>query len=130
MSLMKLNFLLLCSLVSLFYFVDTRQVSAQGLPFGGLVTTAIPCTCPGSIGNIWISYAPLYLGSPIPSTGSLVYVPYITRVFAWFRIGIPLIWHLGSYIPGVQACWMIVPPPAAGCVPLPAAGVISQMGTS
>ena len=100
------------------------------LPFGGLVSYTIPCTCPSSIGNLWIWFTPLYLGAPVPATGSLVYVPYSSRLFAWFNIGIPATWHLGSYHPGVQACWMIIPPPGVGCFPLPSAGVITQVGTS
>ena len=100
------------------------------LPFGGLVSYSVPCTCPGSIGNIWIFLAPLYLGGPVPVTGSVVYVPYASQLYSWFNIGVPTTWHLGSYIPGVQACWMVVPPPATGCFPLLSAGVITQVGTS
>ena len=106
------------------------SAKAQLLPFGGLVTSVIPCTCPGSIGSMWIGYAPLYLGAPVPAAGSLVYVPYITQVFAWYKVTVPTTWHLGSYVPGVQACFMLVPPPGIGCFPLPAAGVITQVGTS
>jgi len=100
------------------------------LPFGGQVSYSVPCTCPGSIGSLWIAFNILYLGSDTPVTGSLVYVPYISQLFAWFSIGVPTAWHLGTYLPGVQMCWMLIPPPGTGCVPLPSAGVITQVGTS
>ncbi len=100
------------------------------LPFGGLVSYTVSCTCPASAGNLWIWMTPLYLGAPVPYTGALVYVPYSSKLYAWFNIGVPTAWHLGSYIPGVQACWMLVPPPGTGCFPLPSAGVITQVGTS
>lgn len=129
MSLMKVKFLLLCSLVSLFYFIDARPASAQGLPFGGLVSYTVPCTCPSSIGNLWIWFTPMWFGK-VPATGSLVYVPYSSRLYAWYQIGVPGTYHLGSYVPGVQACWMLVPPPGTGCVPLASSGVITQVGTS
>lgn len=100
------------------------------LPFGGLVSYTLPCTCPGSIGNLWIWFVPFFLGSHIPVTGPLVYAPYVSQLYAWYMIGVPTTWHLGSYLPGVQACWMLVPPPGTGCIPWPAAGVITQVGTS
>ena len=98
------------------------------LPFGGLVSYSIPCTC--SLGSLWIWFTPLWLGAPVPVTGSLVYVPFSSILYAWWMIGIPSTWHLGSYIPGVQACYMLVPTVPPSCVPWPAAGVITQVGTS
>ncbi|MCR4279201.1 MAG: hypothetical protein NUV78_00490 [Candidatus Zambryskibacteria bacterium] len=101
------------------------------LPFGGLVTYTMPCTCPSSAGNLIIWLAPLYFGAPYPSGGPLVYVPYITQVFPWYQVGVPGTWHLGSYFPGTSsACMMIAPPPLIGCLPFPALGVIYQVGTS
>lgn len=126
---MKLKFLLLCSLVCLFYFVDTRPVAAQGLPFGGLVSYTVACTCPGSIGNLWIWFTPMWFGQ-VPATGSLVYVPYTSRLYAWYEIGVPATYHLGLYVPGVQACWMLLPTTPPTCAPLASAGVITMVGTS
>lgn len=104
--------------------------SDLSLSFGGLVSYTIPCTCPGSIGNLWIYFTPLFLGSEIPLTGPLVYIPYSSKLYAWYSIGVPTSWHLGSYTPGVQACFMLLPPPATGCFPLISAGVINYVGTS
>ena len=112
--------------------LNTSALSLTGttLPFGGMVSFTIPCTCPGSIGNFWIWFTPLFLGSPAPLTGSLVYVPYITTLYSWFMIGTPSTWHLGNFTPGTQACWMLIPPPGTGCFPLLSAGVITEVGTS
>jgi hypothetical protein len=75
--------------------------------------------------------APFWAGQgAIPVGGAVVYVPWISKVYAWYQVGIPTTWHLGSYVPGVQACWMLIPPPATGCFPLPSVGVIFQVGTS
>lgn len=105
-------------------------LSEPSLPFGGLVSYSLPCTCPSSVGNLWISFKPLFLGSNIPVIGSLVYVPSSSKLYAWYSIGAPSSWHLGSFTPGVQACFMIAPPPATGCIPFPSAGVINSVGTS
>jgi hypothetical protein len=100
---------------------------AIGLPFGGYVNYSLPCTCSGTL---WIWFTPLYLGGPIVASGPLVYSPFSTLLFSNYLIGVPGTWHLGSYVPGAQACWMIAPPPAVGCVPLPSTGVITSVGTS
>lgn len=100
------------------------------LPFGGLVSYTLPCTCPSSAGNLWIWFTPLYFGAPAPAAGPLVYVPGASQLFAWYMIGTPGAWHLGSYTPGVQACLMIIPPPGTGCFPWPSLGTITQVGTS
>ena len=74
---------------------------------------------------IW--FTPLYLGGPVAITGPLVYSPYSTIPYPYYMIGVPAVWHLGSYIPGVQACWMFV---AVGCVPFPTLGLMTKVGTS
>lgn len=131
---MKSMFPILLLLISVTSFVLPLPAFAGSLPgslpFGGLVSYTIPCTCPSSIGSLWIWFTPLFLGSHVPITGPLVYVPYVSQLYAWFMIGVPGAWHLGSYVPGVQACWMLIPPPGVGCFPLPVAGVITQVGTS
>ena len=110
------------------------QLSLPGVPFGGLVVFTLPCTCPATAGNMMIFYAPMYIGSvPVP-TGALTYVPYITQVFAWYKVTVPSIWHLGSFIPGAgnAACWIVNPAIVPPCIPMPypSYGTISQVGTS
>jgi len=108
----------------------SRYVS---LPFGGKVVATTICTCPESAGNLYITMSPFFSGAGVSGTsptGSVVYVPATSKLYAWFSIGIIGTWHLGSYKPGVQSCLMLAPPPATGCVPLPAAGTIERVGTS
>lgn len=94
------------------------------LPFGGWPDiTPIPCTC--TPGHLWSWFGPLYL-SVIPVTGPMVYVPEATVPFADYLITVPGTPHIGSYIPGVQACWMYA---IAGCFPLPSIGVMGFAGT-
>ena len=103
------------------------------LPFGGLVSYTVPCTCPTSAGNLWIWFTPLYFGSPFPAAGPLVYVPASSKPYSWFSVGIPGMWHLGTYTPGSQgsqSCEMLVPPPGTGCFPLPSMGTIKFLGTT
>lgn len=94
------------------------------LPFGGLATFTVPCPCSGTF-SIW--FTPLYLGGPVVLTGPMVYSPYSTIPYAYYFIGVPGIWHLGSYLPGVQACWF---PSPVGCVPLPSVGLMTKVGTN
>jgi hypothetical protein len=94
------------------------------LPFAGIVSYTLPCTCSG---NLWIWFTPLYLGGPVVATGPMVYSPYSTILYAYYHIGVPALWHLGSYTPGVQACFQTTP---AGCVPLPAIGLMTKVGTN
>ena len=95
------------------------------LPFGGLASFSLPCTCSG---NFWEWFAPLYLGGPVVLTGPVTYSPYSTIPYPYYMIGVPGIWHLGSYVPGAQACWMALPP--LGCFPLPSFGLMTKVGTN
>ena len=99
------------------------EAAPTGLPFGGLVTSVIPCTCSA---NLAIWFAPLWLGN-VPVIGSLVYQPSSTFLYPGYLIGVPGAWHLGEYSPGVPACYVIVP---GGCVLIPTYGVIQYTGTS
>ncbi len=112
-------------LVFVFFFLIISPVYAipSGLPFGGLVNFTLPCTCTGSL-YIW--FTPLYFG-PTPVTGSLVFTPFASVLYENYLIGVPSMWHLGDYKPGIQACFIITP---VGCIPIPSAGVIGQVGTS
>ena len=123
----KLLIALLITNSLLFLVPNSTNALPTPLPFGGLASFSVPCTCSG---NLWIWFTPLYLGGPINITGPMIYSPYSSILYAYFMIGIPGIWHLGSYIPGVQSCWMAVPTVPPACIPLPAAGQIFQVGTN
>lgn len=93
------------------------------LPFGGITTISIPCTCTFTF---WTWFTPLYLSS-VPMAGPLAYVPYGTVLFGNFIPPIvPVTPHLGAYIPGVQACWMYV---GIACIPLPVIGMMGFVGS-
>ena len=115
---------LLVSLVLVFALSVPSFTHAQELPFGGLVSVSFPCTCSFTLA-VW--FTPLYLGGPIVLSGPLVYSPYSTIPYANFLIGVPATWELGSYIPGVQACWMYY---GVTCAPFPTIGVMTKVGTS
>lgn len=120
-------FIIIFFLVSLLVLPTRSSAQVPGLPFGGLVSFSLPCTCSG---GLWVWFTPLYLGGPAVLSGPLVYSPFSTMLYAFYMIGVPGTWHLGSYVPGAQACWIIAPPPAVGCVPLPSVGVMTKVGTS
>lgn len=122
---MKIKFIASILLLSFtIFFLSARPIHAQGLPFGGLANFPIPCTCSFTMA-VW--FTPLYLGGPIAITGPLVYSPYSTIPYPYYMIGVPGVWHLGSYLPGIQACWMYV---GVGCVPFPTIGIMTMVGTS
>ncbi len=118
---------LVVSLALVGLFLPTSQTRAQTglLPFGGLVSSPVTCTC--SPGNLWIWFTPLYLGGPVVITGPLVYSPFSTVLYGYYNIGVPGTWHLGDYIPGVQACWMYA---GTGCVTVPSVGLMNKVGTN
>jgi len=124
---MKSLFSILIALV-LFLPISVVRAVPTGLPFGGLVTSVVPCTCPPF--GLWIQYAPFFPGLPgvskVPIIGALYYPP-VAPLFAFFQIGIPGTFNKGIYLPGPGFC-LVGEPPA--CVPLPAMGVIEYVGTS
>ena len=111
-------------LIGILFLILPIQVKAQSLPFGGIVSTTISCTCSGTR---WIHFTPLYLGGPTVTSGALVYSPFSTILYANFNIGSSGKWHLGSYLPGVQACWIRV---WKFCLPLPNLGLMTKVGTN
>ncbi|MEK7461454.1 MAG: hypothetical protein AAB586_00045 [Patescibacteria group bacterium] len=98
---------------------------AQGLPFGGIVSSRFPCTCSATLR---IRFNPLYLGGPTVTSGALVYSPFSTLLYANLNIGVPGKWHIGSYLPGVRACWAIIT--WWLCLPLPTLGLMTKVGTN
>jgi hypothetical protein len=120
-----ISLIFLLTLASLFLPVSSAQALKIEEPFGGIVSSKITCTC--SKGNSWIWFTPLYLGGPLVTSGAIVYSPFSTILYADLNIGVPGKWHLGSYLPGVQACWIRA---VYFCLPLPALGLMTKVGTN
>lgn len=119
------KFIILLLVVSCWLFVPTATQAQTGLlPFGGIVSFTLPCTCSGTL---WIWFTPLYLGGPVVLSGPMIYSPFSTILYANFSIGVPGKWHLGDYVPAIPACFIIAGPT---CVPLPAVGLMSKVGTN
>lgn len=114
--------ILIAVIVGGLFFNHPPMANAQALPFGGFVSWVLPCTCSASF---WMMMVPFY--SPVPMAGALVYMPGAAMVYANYVIPSPGVWLLGDYIPGVQACYIIIP---YGCMVIPSMGVIRQVGTS
>lgn len=85
-------------------------------PFGGLETFEFPCTCSAFTMHF---FSPLYLGTLVPTVGWLA-APFTPLTFLFYYLA-PSFWALGTYTPGVQACYMYV---GLGCAPVPGLGVI------
>lgn len=118
------------SLIFFLAFIPNARAQTYFPPFAGLASFSIPCTCSGTL-FVW--FTPLYLGGPVALTGPMVYSPFSTILFAYYHIGVPGIWHLGSYIPLAPACWILVPAPPPVftiCIPLPALGTMFLVGTN
>jgi len=92
------------------------------VPFGGLDVFEFPCTCSP---YMYTYFAPLFYG-PVPAAGVLA-VPDWGVAFPFYEL-FPSAWALGTYTPGVQACWMYA---VMGCFTLPVVGVVDPFtGTS
>ncbi|PIP73410.1 MAG: hypothetical protein COW88_02215 [Candidatus Lloydbacteria bacterium CG22_combo_CG10-13_8_21_14_all_47_15] len=86
------------------------------LPFGGFVFNVIYCTCSAN--------AVLQVGPP--RGGFFIFQPGFTRVYRWFQIPRAGVWVLGNYIPS-GTCLIFA---GKSCVPFPAQGTITIVGTS
>ncbi|KKU50255.1 MAG: hypothetical protein A3F53_01695 [Candidatus Zambryskibacteria bacterium RIFCSPHIGHO2_12_FULL_48_10] len=114
---------LLSVLLSFAMLFPVSYAKAQIMPFGGLSTFFVPCTCSG---NLAIWFAPFFLGGPAIATGFITYSPYATFQYSDYMAGMPDVWYLGSYIPGVQACYIYV---GVTCTLFPTIGLMTQVGT-
>lgn len=100
------------------------MTSAAGVGFGGLVTTAVPCTCSG---GFWVWFTPLYTNSPVPITGAIYFSALHTIPYSWYAFGVPGTFELGTFTPGTQECWITI---LDGCAILPTLGSMNMVGTS
>jgi|SRR3990167_5484919 len=118
---------LVISLTLVGLFLPTLPTQAQTglLPFAGIVSFKIDCGC--TPGLSWIWFTPLYLGGPVVITGPMIYSRYSTVLYGYFNIGVPGKRHLGDDRRGIQACWIRV---GKYCIPLPAIGLMSKVGTN
>lgn len=96
-----------------------KAEASIGVPFGGRLMYTFPCTCSGAWSVGLIPTGPTY--APILSVyaGSQAYA-YYSAPFA--------LHFLGTYIPGVQACWMYA---VLACFPFPSYGIMTPfLGTA
>lgn len=108
-----------------FYFLPIKARAIVTLPFGGLNTVTVPCTCSGML---WVFFSPLYPSPPFPLAGALVFVPGVTIPHPYFLFGVISKWELGQYVtPDPGICWVGAPP---FCVVLPSMGIMFRSGTS
>ena len=100
-------------------FMPERAQAATGLPFGGFVTYALPCTCTPAVTSIFVAL-------PAPTPTSNLVLDYVngTEAFSWHTLPTPTVATLGIYEPGVQSCFIVIP---HACIPLPAVGTITPM---
>jgi len=89
-------------------------------PFGGKITTMIPCTCSSGY--------QINIAIPYKHAGFYLYLPGITKLYKR-NLVYPTAWILGKYSSG-GVCAITLPPPAV-CGSLPITkGTITYIGTS
>lgn len=100
-------------LLDVFFGWIAKPANASGVPFGGPILYALPCTC-----------SPVYsLAIGPPSTASIL--NYRIGTQAYLSKNLPAArFLLGFFTPGVQSCMIFV---GLGCVFLPAYGEIQPM---
>lgn len=94
------------------------RTQAAGLPFGGMVTVSIPCTC--STGMFLLTIGP-------PRGGQFVY-QVGTQAYSNFNLPRVGVWTLGLYVPG-GVC-MIYAGKSCVATGLPLGTITSVVGTS
>jgi hypothetical protein len=111
---------ILCSFAFGYIVINTEAQAFLG--FGGRIIEWVPCTCSGNIAILYIPTVPTNLVVPI-----LTYNPYSSFLFSYYDLFVPGVANVGSYAPGVQACWMY---DVVGCFPIPTQGLIFEVGTN
>lgn len=97
--------------------------SVGGLPVGGTIATMNPCTC-GYTAWLAAMYVSV-VGKDATKSGTYTYSATLTDTHSNWMVR-PGAGMLGTYIPGIQACWMQA---AFACFPLPTRGLLTSIGT-
>ena len=101
-------------------FLNPNTAKAQLVPFGGIITSAIPCPCSRPFAYM------LTVSPPVP--GTVMYVPSVTRLYPFYQIIRPGPFVLGIYYPGsIHPCLVFVP---FGCASIGGGPIINLVGTS
>lgn len=121
-----LSIAVVVTLASSFAFAPaSANAAANGLAFGGLNEITIPCTCASSVW--WHFFTPLYLNTSVPMAGALTSQSGSSIIYMSYFIH-PGNWSLGTYMPGVQLCYMYA---VYTCFLLPSYGhIVPPTGTS
>ena len=110
---------LIIVLVSFMIPRSKAQAFSLGLPFGGKITSVLPCTCPADLG--W----QITVGPPRP--GVYMYQPGFSMLFMNYNIFRPGAWVVGiatTYVPCLQIS-------ITGCIPVSTGGLLIRLiGTS
>lgn len=115
-------------IIVLFSFITSYGVKIRSgkaiLPFGGVITAAVPCDCSGGVG--------LFVLGPI-GAGVFLYETGISVPFPYYQFWRPGPFIVGSYVPG-GVCMVGVPPLCgdafSGAGFSPGSGTIIMAGTS
>lgn len=94
-----------------------------GMTVGGEIETMYTCTCGYTA---WLAAMYIYIqGKPYTMSGTYVFSETMTDIFSSWIVK-PLSSMVGTYIPGVQLCYMQV---GYVCTVLPSRGFITKIGT-
>lgn len=112
---MKAAATVLAALVLAFSLPSPAQ--AVGVPFGGIISVSMPCSCSGN----WLVIVAGFPSGYVP----LVVQPGVTIPFPFYSLYKPGAFTKGDYVPG-GVCLM----PGTPCWTFPVLGTINLVGTS
>ena len=122
--------LIFVAMLTASFSIETKSADAiaganpGGLAVGGVIAYMNPCTCAYTS---WLAAMYLYVvGKPSSMSGTYTYSRLLTETHANYAV-VPSSKMMGTYIPGVQACWMQA---GYACFPLGNKGLITSIGTA